>query len=260
MSLDFKKLNAPCVSLLLILFSLSCFGQKNTNTALAGKFKEKYKDEKVVATKSSSTYDFQVEDNQLTIHNSDDIEFLSTEANVAYTYPVFYNDNIEILGNNVRYKSGKKILKKTACGNYEVESIFYSDAKVCAYSFNFNLAGTEINVSSNTRYKDPKYLTKIMFHDNFPVENRELIFIVPEKVSMHLVENNFEGFDIKKTIKDEPGKKIITYSLEGLKKIKNESNSLGLLYTYPHIIVVTNSFSSESGKSVILSSVADLYK
>ena len=260
MSLIFKKFYAPCVFLVLILFSLSCFGQKNTNSSLAGTLKEKYKDEKVVATRSSSIYDFQVENNQLTIHNTDDIDFISTEANVAYTYPVFYNDNIEILSNDVRYKNGRKMLKKTSCGNYEVESVFYSDAKVCAYSFNFNLAGTEINVNSSTRYNDPKYLTKIMFHDNFSVEKRELTFIVPEKVSMHLVEKNFEGFDIKKTITDDSGKKVITYTLEGLKKIKSEPNSLGLLYTYPHLIVVTNSFSYENGETVVLSSVDDLYK
>ncbi len=52
----------------------------------------------------------------------------------------------------------------------KLEDTFYSDAKVCVYRLNFLYPGTEIVFKSRSSYNDPKYLTKIFFHDEMPVD------------------------------------------------------------------------------------------
>lgn len=234
--------------------------KKITNPGRADLLKASYEDAKVVAFSSTTTYEFGVSDAQLKIKQRDKIDLISLKSNLKYQRFVHYNDHVQIKSGAVRHTSGKGFLRSLeACGNYEVGDVFYSDAKVCSYSFDILYEATEISFKSEKIYNDPKYLTKVFFHDQDPAEKREISFVIPDGINIDLVERNFDGFEIKKQVSMVQGKQVYTYSVNKIEAFKSESNSLGLLHHYPHIIVVSRDFSTAAGKVTVLSSVDDLY-
>lgn len=236
--------------------------QKTANAGRAKALKEipRNKDARIVSYHYNSAYTFEMSQEKVVVSNHDVLNLISLEGNVDYIRHVYYNDNVAISGTTLKYTNGRNLKYENACGNYEVGDIFYSDAKLCSYKFNFLHEGTEISFKSRLRYSDPKYLTKVFFHDELPVENREITFIIPNTISVELVERNFEGFHIEKSVSDNGDSKVYTYRTKDLAAMKSEPNSLGPLYHYPHIVVITKSFETESGSQKVISSVDDLYK
>lgn len=252
----------PRILLLALLCSASTlYAQKNTNVALAGKLKAfpENKKAKVVANKFVSRYQFQLTGDKLQVAQEDAQELISLESNYNHVERIFYHDNLKVEEFTAAFLNGKSIRPENICGNYEVDGIFYSDSKLCAYRMSFLYEGTEISLKNRVRYDDPKYLTTVYFHEDKPVESRELSFEIPAQVEVELIEKNFDGFNIKKTVEKAGNKNFYKYTVSRLPAIKQEDNSLGSLYFYPHIIVVTKTFSTTAGKSKVLSSVNDLY-
>jgi transglutaminase-like putative cysteine protease len=238
---------------------LHAIAQKNVNTEKANALKQTFKDARQAAYSYRSQYGFKIVNGKLQAQCDEELGMISLEGDVDYKHYVFYNDNITIESAEGRYANGKVITTPKVCGNYEIENTFYSDAKVCVYRFNFLYPGTEIVFKSRTTYNDPKYLTKIFFHDELPVEKRNISIAVPASVNVELIEKNFDGFNIKKTVTQEGTTKVYTYTVEKLNAFKSESNSLGRLYNDPHIIVATKDYSTEDGSKKVIASVDDLY-
>jgi len=242
--------------------SASVFSQKNTNIQRANALKAlpQNKNAKVVAYRSSSAYTFLPAGEQLTVTRQDNIDLISLQGNLNYSMNVFYNNHVKVENYDLKYTSGKSIKKESVCGNYESESIFYSDAKVCSYYFNFLYDGTEISFSSKSKYDDPRYLTKVFFQDDEPCDSREISFTIPNSVNVEIVEKNFSGFNIQKKVEQVGGNTVYTYTCKQLPALMSEENSLGALYNNPHLIVLTKDFQTPSGKKTVISSVDDLYK
>ena len=237
------------------------YGQKNVNTLLAGELKgyPENKKAKLVAKQHKSSYTFQLTENTLTVINTNTLDLIALEGNLDHREYVAYNNNVAVLDASVRYTTGKNIFSAKVCGNYEVDDIFYSDAKICSYPMNFLSEGTEITFQSKLQYNDPKYLTRIFFHDSKPTEFREVSVIVPDGVEVELVEKNFDGLTIEKSKLNQAGNTVHTYRVKRLPEKKNEENSLGSLYHFPHLVVLTKSFKTKAGVSKVLASVGDLY-
>lgn len=239
------------------------WAQKNTNPERAASLKAlpQCKGAKVAAYENISTYSFQVVGELLTVRNEETSRLISLEGNVDYVKHIFYNDHIKITSDELKYATGKSIRKESSCGNYELESVFYSDAKVCSYRFNFLYEATEVSFKASTQYDDPKYLTRIFFHDSDPAAYREIVLTIPSQVAVELVEKNFTDFEVTKTIEKTNGNTVYKYIAKNLPVIKSEPNSLGAMHQYPHLIVLTKSYTTASGeKKGVLSSVEDLYK
>ncbi|HEU5292189.1 MAG TPA: transglutaminase domain-containing protein [Cyclobacteriaceae bacterium] len=247
---------------LAILCSITVTAQKNTNVEKAKLFKTypQNKKAKVVASTYTSGYTFSVSGEKVNVVNEEKHDLIALEGNYDHVEHVYYNDHIKIEDFSAKHTTtGKTIRPQTACGNYEVGDIFYSDSKVCSYLMNFLYEGSEITLNSKVKYDDPKYLTYLFFHDSRPIENREITVEVPANINIELVEKNFEGFDITKNKTTLGTKTVYTFKAKRLEAQKNEDNSLGALYYYPHIIVLTKEFTTSSGKKNVLSSVNDLY-
>src|SRR5260221_231906 len=259
---NYVQMKLRFLVVLIALVAGPCFAQKNTNTERARSLKSlpQNKKAKVVAYQNTSDYTFEMTGESLSVVKQDAIDLISLEGNLNYAMSVFYNDHIKIENYELKYASGKSLKKESVCGNYEVESIFYSDAKVCSYKFNFLYEATEVSFQSKSRYDDPRYLTKIFFHDDDPADVRQISITVPGTVNVELVEKNFAGFDIKKSVEQIGGNTVYKYSAKALPAMKGEDNSLGTLYQYPHLIVLTKDFTTPLGKKTVISSVDDLYK
>ncbi len=247
---------------LTVFLNYCAFGQKNTNPQRAATLKSAVKDKttRIVAYRNASSYTYVPSGGSLSVIHDDNIDLISLQGNVDYSKHVFYNDNNKVEDTEVKYTSGKLVKTQNICGNYEVEDVFYSDAKVCSYKFNFLYEGTEISFHSRTRYTDPRYFTRIFFHDDEPAMERQITLTVPKGVTVELVEKNFEGYNIKKTVTEDQAGTTYIYKATDLTDLKSEPNSLGALHHYPHIIVLTKKFKTPTGESTIISNVDDLYK
>lgn len=249
------------ISIVLLLLTQTINAQKNTNVARARSLKDMHenKDAQIVAYNYKSAYNFEIAANKISVTNHDVLDLISLAGNVDYIRPVFYNDNIALSGTEIRYANGKNLKYENVCGHYEVDNIFYSDARLCSYKFNFLYEGTEISFKSKAKYDDPKYLTKVFIHDELPVENREITFSIPDGIVVDLAEINFEGFNIIKSVSENGDSKIYKYTIKNIKAMRPEANSLGHLHHYPHIVVLTKEFKTSSGSQKLISSVNDLY-
>ena len=250
---------------LILIFALPftvAFSQKNINPERVKQLKALPLSGKsaLIAYNYNSTYDFVVSGEQCKVPLTETVNIISLKGNIDYVRNVYYNDNVSTQDVDVRMANGRALKSTHACGNYEIDDIFYSDAKVCVYKFNFFNEGTEATFKAKSTYDDPRYLTKVFFHDELPVESREIVFNVSKNVNVDLVEKNFEGFDITKTKTETANGIIYKYTVKNLKAFISESNSLGFLYHYPHILVVTKDYTTSSGKKTVLASIGDLYK
>ncbi|HEY3406120.1 MAG TPA: transglutaminase-like domain-containing protein [Ohtaekwangia sp.] len=247
-------------SLCAILFTVHSYAQvKNANPERAKSIKVNHKEAKIASVKNSSSYTYTIADDNLVVLNENTKDLISLTGNLDHAEHVFYNDNITVVSTETRYTNGKSVRPANSCGNYEVEDIFYSDARVCFYRFNFLYEGTEMTFQSKLRYKDPRYLTRVFFHDDEPSVEREIIFTIPEQADVELVEQNFEGYSIKKSVVKSDGKNVYTFKVSNLTELKAEENSRGALYHYPHLVILTRKYRSTAGEKTILSSPDDLY-
>ena len=85
---------------------------------------------RVVAYNYQSTYTYEPASDKMTVVNNDVIDLVSLEGNVNYVRAVFYNENLALSNTEIKYANGKSVKHENVCGNYEVDHIFYSDAKV----------------------------------------------------------------------------------------------------------------------------------
>lgn len=242
--------------LIFIAISFNAISQKNKEKIAS--LRNSFKDDKVVATLMQTAYTFAIQRDELVVNEEEEISMISLEPNISGSREIYYHDNKEII--SAKFVSGNTSTSSKSCGNYEVESVFYSDAKVCTYPFKFAYAGDEIIFKSTTRYNDPRYFTRVLFNDELGVKQRTIIFNVPLDANVEFVEKNFSGFNIKKATSESGKYKVVTYTVEDLKTSKNEENSLGILYYYPHIVVVTNDFAGKTGRKKIIGSTDDLYR
>jgi transglutaminase-like putative cysteine protease len=258
-SLNLPRSLAIVIALLITTHALHAQKTANAERAKTLKALPANKDARVVSYHYKSAYDFEISSEKVIVTNNDIIDLISLTGNINYVRPVFYNDNVAISGTVVKYANGKNVKSENVCGHYEVDGIFYSDARICSYKFSFLHEGTEISFKSKVKYNDPKYLTKVFFHDELPVEKREIIFTIPNTIEVDLVERNFDGFHIEKSVTESNNSKIYKYTVSNLTGMKSEPNSLGYLYHYPHVLVVTKEYQTGEGSQKVIASVDDLY-
>ncbi|MGF1638294.1 MAG: transglutaminase family protein [Cyclobacteriaceae bacterium] len=246
----------------MLFISFAAWSQRTAFESKLDQFKSAdfVEDNKVMATSYVTNYTFKLSNEDVSITQDDVIDLISLKGNVNYARYVFYNDNIKVLDYDVRYANRKSVKNLKTCGNFQIDNIFSSDTKVCAYEFDFLNEGTEITFKSTKQYSDPKYLTTVFFHDITPQNVRELNFSIPDNIYVELVEKNFEGFNIHKEVTKEKDRTRYSYTIKKTKATKNESNSLGKLYHYPHLVVLTKEIKVANQIKPILASVDDLYQ
>jgi len=116
-----------------------------------------------------------------------------------------------------------------------------------------------VNFSYEKKYKDVKYLTSVYFHENIPVEEKAIVFNIPSWLEVELREFNFDGFGITKETKQENGVTSFIYRMKNIPSLQREYNSPNMAKSFPHIIVVSKSFTDNGQKKVLFESVKDLY-
>ncbi|WP_282038119.1 transglutaminase-like domain-containing protein [Saccharicrinis aurantiacus] len=253
---------AFAIFILSVFFGKQSLAQgKIVNRPKADQFKTLYQKSAYVAAHSSSEYKFVIENNKLTVRQNDKIDFITLKSNVNLYYNTFYNNNVVPLSGSLKYSCGKGGLRSNKVfGNYEVNNIFYTDAKLAQYSTQLLYEGTEVTFKSTTEYTDPKYLTKVFFQDDVPIHKREISFVIPNNVEVELLEMNFDNYEIIKQVEETPTGIMYKYTCNKLKKQSTEPNSVGYLYYAPHFVIATKTYQTASGEETVVRNVDDLYK
>lgn len=255
-----------------LLFCMVCFyaiasaQQKTDYSSSVSSYKTKYPKAEIIAADIKEEYNFNI----ITNKNGDtkvgaDIAqsqvLVPLKDYINYTDAVFYDEESSV--DNVHASSAKtktvKFLQQ--CSDYESEGIFYSDLKACVIKIPSEEKGIAINYNYTKHYKDVKYLTSVYFHEGLPVEKKVLIFNIPSWLEVDLREFNFAGYDIKKDVEKDPstGNTKYIYELKNIPAFKKEYHSPNWAKAYPHIIVVSKSYTSNGQKKVLFESVKDLY-
>ncbi|GGH81044.1 hypothetical protein HNQ91_005450 [Filimonas zeae] len=122
------------------------------------------------------------------------------------------------------------------------ESVYLDDNYGLFYGFRAEESGTRCRFKYITEYKDGKYLSRVFFHQSFPVKSTSMSFRIPDWLQLEIAEKNFEGYNFKKTTKKEKGYTIYKYEADNLSGVKHEPYSLAMPYFLPHLIITVRAY------------------
>lgn len=260
------------LNLLFFFFLLSSFyanaqykGEIDPNSLeLANELAEKHEKTSVISLRSSETITFGWDksiNNVYAKHTSSD-KLLALDISTFYKTN-YYNDASTIKSTKVTYKNGVEVdedIIKPVFENYKQSGIFHSDAKICYLGMKV-FKGYRYNVEMTKHYNDLKYLTSVYFHESYPIQKKTLKFKIPTWMEVELKEMNFEGFDIEKKSEfdEDSDMQVITYTFKNLPKMSRESRTPGPSHVYPHLLVLSKSYTQDGKTTNLFKSTDDLY-
>ncbi|MDJ1484168.1 transglutaminase domain-containing protein [Cytophagaceae bacterium YF14B1] len=237
---------------------------QNGNEELAKQYQKLYEKSPVILLNSEVTFEFRLDAKTHTPYliENEDLQYMSLRLTTEISKFKGYDNESSIIQSVASNENKKKVPLNPICGNFEIDNIFYSDAKVCKYPLKFSYLGQIQNLTIQKRYNDLKYFTSVYFNETYPVHVRKIRFIIPEWLTVELKEMNFAGYTIqrKKTEDTKSKATVYEFTAENLDEMKHERFDRGNSFTYPHILVLSKSFIDNSKQVPLIGSVDDLYK
>lgn len=144
---------------------------------------------------------------------------------------------------------------------YSSGDIFYSDQRVYYFSLYFLKKGTSDEVDLEKTTLDPRYFTTIYFPEEQRVRQKTVEIVVPKWMHIEIKDMNFAGYSIRKTQQFDDRKQadIYTYTITNLPAFKNEENSPGPSYIYPHLLILSKYADLKAGKLQYFNELKDQY-
>lgn len=258
-----KIFKIAIVALFVIFSSLLTRAQKISpgNLKLAQDYKKQLDDEKRLAVESAIQYSFYSPKNskKIAVEVKEQESYLSLSSNSDYVKRNYYNDYETILSYKILNEKKRPLAHDKVCGHIEDESIFYSDAKVCAYYFKFKNIGQVVKYTGEKKVLDARYLTKTFLQTPLFNKKRIIEFKIPKHIEIELLEMNFDDYDIEKKEDKNGDYTIITYTANDLKGFTDESSTPSFSHFAPHILILTKAQTINGKKENILSNTQELY-
>ena len=260
---------AVFLSLLLLPFSIYSFSQVAADDlAEAEMLSKNYKDEPVVCRSSYHFFTFDkgknsFEDKVVVVQQDAEMEFLSLKKYASITYPEFYNKFIQLKTFKKAVKWGNKFITSERSGIDRAvtdENIFFDDSRMQYFPVRFSDKGAAARITVKKEYTDGKYLTRLFFHEPYPVIEKIFEFKVPEWLSIDFKPMNFEGQTVEKKQTTKGGYTNYVFIMRNLPAIKSEYRQIGRAYTDPHIVIQVKSFQSKGELLQGFDKTADVYK
>lgn len=229
--------------------------------------KKKFKDDSYAAVKMLQQFTFDRDkdaDKQpiVTAEEQGTVEFIGIKDFAVFQYYEYHNRFMK-LSNFQRYDKYQSRWSLTGKKGYDRsvtdDGIFFDDSRVQFYSFRFMEKGRMAKVNWTRQYLDGKYLTRMFFHEEFPILEKTIEFKVPSWLDVEIRELNFAGYTITKTSGTEGKNTVYRYTVKDLPGLKSESRDLGLAYSHPHVIIQIKSFENGSEKKNVFQNTQDLY-
>lgn len=237
----------------------------------ANKLKKIFPDDRVVATSLEEEYTFdrgRSEDKVpvVTATENTGITFLALRERAGIQYFDFYNSFSKItsfkqlekvkgmFGMKKNYNVGYAIDRSASSSDY-----FSDDSRVKYFNIRFSGYGDVTRVETEKKFFDSKYLTSVYFHTWFPAKERIVRIVVPDWLQLDIREFNFADYKITKSKTQEKNSTVYTYKIQNTPGIKSESRSMGMAYTWPHLVLVVKSFTYDGKTEKGFGDVSDLY-
>ena len=183
--------------------------------------------------------------------------------NTTITKTMYYDNYSGKVSMRFKNKLNKRFDNRPKDEYVNINGLFYHDTRVVYANLYFPMLGYINKYEFKKTYYDPKYFTTVYFTGNQPVIKKTIKFIIPKTVDVSLKEMNFDGFNIqkKKYYSDKEKANVIEYTVKDLPADYQESHMQGPSYIYPHVLVLTKSYTDKANqKHTIFAKTDDLYK
>ncbi|MGX5819996.1 transglutaminase domain-containing protein [Chitinophaga lutea] len=160
------------------------------------------------------------------------------------------------------WENGSRIKKlKPEHGYHSIEGLFYSDARICGFMLPLEMKGSESRVELEKTVLDPRYFTTVYFQEDFRVEQKEVVIVVPRWMKLDIHEKNFDKARISKhkSFDASLNADVYTYRARKVDEYKKEPNAPGPSYVYPHLLICSHYADLPKGKIDYFANVSDLY-
>ena len=227
-----------------------------------------YKDEPVVCRSSYHYFTFDkgknsLDDKVVTVQEDAEMEFISLKKYASVTYAEFYNKFIQLKTFKKAVKWGNKFVTSERSGIDRAvtdENIFFDDSRMQYFPVRFADKGAVARITVKKEYSDGKYLTRLFFHENYPVVEKIFEFKVPEWLTIDFKPMNFEGQAVEKKQTTKGGYTNYVFIMRNLPKAKSEYRQIGRAYVDPHIIIQVKSFQTKAELVQGFDKTADVYR
>lgn len=254
----------------MLLACLLCFASTAAKSqsldSLISHVKETFPDEKALVTNIETTFTFQraAGTGAVTATESGIATLQSLARKVKVLRTVFYDQYSEITGHKLRNNLGTKAkYDYMRCGDFEINGLFYHDARVCNFLMLFEENGERNTLSYDKLYSDLRYISAIPLSDDFRVARMKVTIRVPDYLGLKLTDLNFEGFDITKTVTydSKEKQKVYEYIAVNIPPMEEVENLPGYSCSFPQILVVPEYYvTTGTDTTNIFRSPDDLYK
>jgi len=258
---------------LLVLFFTGFYpsrsqAQTTADINLAESYAKKYTEDGVVCISSKKTFSFDVGKNELgdqvvQVTEDAEYEFLSLKRFASVMYPEYYNKFIQLKTFKRAEKRGNKFITYEKGGIDRAvadDDIFFDDSRVQFFPLRFTNKGMVQKITVKKLYSDGRYLTRLFFHEPYPVIEQVISFKVPDWLRIDFKKMNFTGYNIETGDNTSKGVTNHEFVLKELPAYKSEYRRIGRAYTDPHVIVQLRSFDYKGESFRAFENVDDIYK
>ena len=227
-----------------------------------------YKDADVVCRSSYHYFTFDKGKNSfgdkvVGVQEDAEMEFLSLKKFATVTYAEFYNKFIELKTFKKAIKFGNKYITSERSGIDRAvtdENIFFDDSRMQYFPVRFSDKGAAAKITVKKEYSDGKYLTRLFFHEAYPVIEKVFEFKVPEWLAIDFKPMNFDGYSIEKKQTTKGGYINYIFIMKNLPASKSEFRQVGRAYVDPHIVILIKSFQNKGEMLQGFDQTADVYQ
>lgn len=215
----------------------------------------------IASSKNSYQFVYNPKSDRVEVREILNTFYVSNAYQVNLPVDELYNNEVTIDGVEARVDNHTPRDFKPIYSYYSTADIFFSDEKICYFPLMLPKKGSTASVIFNETVSNPRYFTSVYFSEEFAITQKEITFKIPRWMKVDLREMNFGNYHINKTTaydsKDDAD--IITYTAQNLPAFKQEDNSPGPTYIYPHLMVLSKSAEAGGHSFKYFGTLADQY-
>ena len=231
-------------------------------------YKKQYPDFNEVVILDYQGYDISIENKKIKIIQNTSFESMILSENGIHNNKesFTYSELVKLLDYeayslvNVKGKEKKIKVTQTSEKNSSSSSVFFDDIKERQLVFPNLETGSKKVYHYKREFIDPFLLHKYMFIGGFPIKNATFEVKTDKNINIGYKIFNDPNNTIEFNKKEEKGKFIYTWTLKDVKAYKFESNSLGILYSAPHIDIYIKDYTINNTKTEVLNDINLLHK
>ncbi len=248
----------PLYTCLMILVMIAPVSSQTTIKENKKTIQAAYPDKKCYAASEELNFEFEIRNGSLQVTENYRSVLFTPESDHSRYHTVFYDDYSEVKKIDCESDGRGKPAVNVIYTNYQSDGIFHDDLKLCAFQMDMD-KNVNYEVSYTKLYNDPRLFTRFFFHDDYPIAEKTIRFIVPEWLHLEIKPVNFEGYQITETSKSGKKKEIV-YTIKNAMSIPNETHAPGILKYLPHLLVFIKSYDNGHETVSLFNDHHDVYK